>query len=652
MTDSNKISKKSSSDSKNLVKNIIPEMPKDKRTKAYKDWVKQYGEKTLDSKKIPEMPKDKRTKAYKDWMKQYGKEKTTSKKISKKVEVKKTTGSEVKKIKPKIIKDNLEELINSFIDFVNSEDWFHKRKEIEGLKTRINLSLKKTDSDSEELKKIKSLFFQTLKNYSSKKRKYFNELNSNQQENLLIRQELIEKIKDLIVVDENSNKLYSKFKVLKEQWHNTGQVPITERNNIWETYRHHVEKFYDFLHLNRDLRDLDYKHNYEEKLKIIERAEKLDEIDDIVKASRDLNDLHRLWKNELGPVAREHSNDLWSRFQAASHKIHSKRQDFQKEISNVQQLNFEKKQNVIVRMNELISTVPNSHSEWLNKIKDFEKLKAEFQNIKNLQRNKNKKCWNDFRIATKAFNTSKNDFYKNQKKELKKSIDLKKNLIQEVKNIIEKNTISENSRRVKMIQEEWKKAGYLPKKISNSLWDEFKPIINRYYDILKSGAINLNADEQKTFDKRSKFIDKIKFSKKKSTPDEIREIFNSLLLEWNEMEEVSQNSSNILNNNFLKKISSIIKSLDIETNEKNDLIFDFELELSKDNSEEINKKIQFIKRKISDLEVESNQIQNNLEFFSNSSSDNPLFKNISSKIESINEKVEFWRHRLRKFKKV
>ena len=88
------------------------------------------------------------------------------------------------------------------------------------------------------------------------------------------RQELIEKIKDLIIVDENPNKLYSKFKVLKEQWHNTGQVPITERNNIWETYRHHVSKFYDFLHLNRDLRELDFKFNYEEKVKIIERAER------------------------------------------------------------------------------------------------------------------------------------------------------------------------------------------------------------------------------------------------------------------------------------------------------------------------------------------------------------------------------------------
>ena len=654
MKDSNKKSKKSSSDSESPVKNIVPEMPKDKRTKAYKDWVKKYGEQSSDSTIIPEMPKDKRTKAYKDWVKQYGSEESPSKKSSKKDGTKKTKSTEPKKTKAKAknTKVNLEDLVTSFIDFINSDNWFHKRKEIEDLRSKINLSLKKIDSDSEESKTLKSTFFQTLKNYSYKKRKYFSELSSNQKQNLEKRQGLIEKIKDLIVVDENSNKLYSKFKILKEEWHNTGQVPITERNNIWETYRHHVEKFYDFLHLNRDLRDLDYKHNYEEKLKIIERAEKLDEINDIVKASRDLNDLHRLWKNELGPVAREHSNDLWSRFQAASHKIHSKRQNFQKEISNVQQVNFEKKQNVIVKMRELTSSNPTSHSEWQNKIRDFEKLKTEFQNIKNLQRNKNKKSWNDFRIATKNFNTVKNDFYKNQKRELKKSIDIKKALIEEVKNIIEKNKISENSGRVKLIQEEWKKAGYLPRKISNSLWDEFKPIVNRYYDILKSGAINVNVDEQKTYDKRSKFIDKIKFSKKKFSLDEVRETFNALILKWNEMEEVNKNSFNILNNNLLKRISSIIKSLDVETNEKNNLIFDFELELSKANSEEINKKIHFIKRKISDLEDESIQFQNNLEFFSSSSSDNPLFKNVSTKIESINEKVEFWRGRLRKIKKV
>ena len=645
MKDSNKKSDKSSSDSISPVKNTIPEMPKDKRTKAYKEWIKKYGDQTLESNVIPEMPKDKRTKAYKDWVKQYGDSKVPPKeeKVSSKSNKKQT-----KKTKTK--KSSLSEKVDLFQEHINSEDWFNKRKEIEELRSNINTLIKKDESD--ETNKIKSLFFQTLKIYSNKKRKYFNDLNSNQKENLIKRLDLIEKIKDLIVVDENPNKLYSKFKLLKEKWHNTGQVPITDRNNIWETYRHHVGKFYDFLHLNRDLRELDFKHNYEEKLKIIERAEQLDKVDDIIKASRDLNDLHRLWKNELGPVSREFSDDLWSRFQAASQKIHLKRQNFQKEISSTQQENFEKKQNVIIRMRELTSSLPKSHSEWQNKIKDFEKLKVEFQSIKNLQRNKNKKSWNDFRLATKEFNSEKNNFYKNQKKELKKSIDIKKSLIEEVKGIIESNKISENSKRIKAIQEEWKKVGYLPRKISNSLWDDFKPLLNKFYDILKSGAVNMDKDEQEIFDKKSKFIDKLKFSKKKFTVDELKEEFITSIKSFNDLGELNLSSSNTLNNNMLRKISSIINSLEIEKNEKDDLLFDLELELSKSNSNEINKKIQTIKRKISDLEVESNQFQNNLEFFSSSSSENPLFKNVSTKISSIEKKIEFWRDKLRKIEKV
>ena len=645
MKDSNKKSDKSSSDSISPVKNTIPEMPKDKRTKAYKEWIKKYGDQTLESNVIPEMPSDKRTKAYKDWVKQYGDHKAPSEKV----EVSsKSNKKETKKAKVK--KSSLSNKVDLFQEQINSEDWFKKRKEIEELRSNINTLIKKDESD--ETNKIKSLFFQTLKIYSNKKRKYFNDLNSNQKENLIKRQDLIEKIKDLIVVDENPNKLYSKFKLLKEEWHNTGQVPITDRNNIWETYRHHVGKFYDFLHLNRDLRELDFKHNYEEKLKIIERAEQLDKVDDIIKASRDLNDLHRLWKNELGPVSREFSDDLWSRFQAASQKIHLKRQNFQKEISSTQQENFEKKQNVIIRMRELTSSLPKSHSEWQNKIKDFEKLKVEFQSIKNLQRNKNKKSWNDFRLATKEFNSEKNNFYKNQKKELKKSIDIKKSLIEEVKGIIEGNKISENLKRIKAIQEEWKKVGYLPRKISNSLWDDFKPLLNKFYDILKSGVVNMDKNEQEIFDKKSKFIDKLKFSKKKFSIDELKEEFITSIKSFNDLGELNLNSSNMLNNNMLRKISSIINSLEIEKNEKDDLLFDLELELSKSNSNEINKKIQTIKRKISDLEVESNQFQNNLEFFSSSSSENPLFKNVSTKISSIEKKIEFWRDKLRKIEKV
>ena len=643
MKDSDLISKKSSSDSENLVNNKVPEMPKDKRTKAYKEWVSKYGQEVSDSSEIPEMPKDKRTKAYKDWVKQYGASTISS--------IKPKTKSSKKESIPKKEKYTFSDLVSNFIEIIESNEWFNRRKEIEELRSKIN-SILKSESDTEKIKKERSLFFQTLKNYSFKKKKYFKELNSNQKANLEKRKDLIEKIKNLIIVDQNPNKLYSDFKILKEEWHNTGQVPINERNNIWETYRHHVGKFYDFLHLNRDLRELDFKHNYEEKVKIIEKAEELDKLDDIIKASRDLNDLHRLWKNELGPVAREHSDDLWKRFQDASQKIHSKRQNFQKEIVSIQQENFKKKEIVISKMKVISGSKPSSHNEWQNSIKEFDKLKKEFQKIKNLKRNNNKKCWNDFRIVTKEFNTNKNNFYKNQKIELKKIIDIKKGLISEVENIINENKIAENTSRVKAIQDEWKKVGYLPRKISNSLWDEFRTITNKFYEILKSGAINLSKDEQKAFEKKSKFIDSIKFSKKKYTLDDVKDFIQNNLSEWNKLDNINLNSNNILNNNLNRKIISILRSLDLKNDEKDELSFDIEVELMKGNSKEINKKLQFLKRKISDLEDESNQFQNNLEFFSNSSTDNPLFKNVSSKIDSINSRIDFWKKRITKIEKI
>ena len=163
MKDSNKKSKKSSSDSENPVKNLIPEMPKDKRTKAYKEWLEKYGKQSSDSTDIPETPKDKRTKAYKDWVKQYGNETSNNKVSTKKTKkiTKLNTKDSKKTIRKK--KTSLVDLVTSFEDLTNSEEWFHKRKEIEEFKSNINLLLKKTDSESEEIRRLKSSFFQNLK---------------------------------------------------------------------------------------------------------------------------------------------------------------------------------------------------------------------------------------------------------------------------------------------------------------------------------------------------------------------------------------------------------------------------------------------------------------------------------------------------------
>ena len=586
MKDSKNKLKKSSSESKILETKTVPPMPKDKRTKEYKEWYKKYGEidkkdKKAKSKKnqsikqkketldIPPMPKDKRTKEYKEWHKKYGEiDKKDKKPTSKKNQTQKEGSKIDKNIK-------LKDLVILFNTKVDSDDWLLEKKFIEEIKKKIELALK--DEFDKEKKKFdknkkgdekfiyksdsKILFQKSLKTFSSKKRKYYSEIGTIQKQNLEKRLELIEKIKDLLNAEKQPNNLYQTFKKFKEEWHNIGQVPITERNNIWETYRHNVNKFYDFLHLNRELRELDFKHNYDEKIKIIKKAEALDKVENTMQASRDLNALHKLWKNELGPVSKEFREELWTRFQKASNKIHAKRQKLQKEISSIQNENSSEKEKVLLKMRESSENVPNSHNEWQNRIQLFNKLKDDFQKIRNIPKKKNRIFWNDFRIITKEFNNKKNSFYKNQKIELKKNIDIKKNLIEEVNKILKQDNYSQNSKRVIEIQNEWKKVGYIPKKISSSLWNEFRPLCNDFFNKLKSKS-KISNQERTT----------IKKDKEKQT----------------------------------------------------------------------------LKRKISELQNESNQFENNLEYFTNSSSDNPLFKDVSSKISSINDEIEVLKKKLSK----
>ena len=526
--------------------------------------------KILETKTVPPMPRDKRTKEYKEWYKKYGEisEKDTAKKESK---PKKDESVVLKNIK-------LKDLVILFNDKVDSDEWISERKVIEEIKKRIEIALKKEfDKEKKKFdtnKKTDEKFFyksdnkiqfqKSLKTYSSKKRKYYSEIGTLQKENLEKRLELIEKIKDLLNIERKPNNLYQTFKKYKEQWHNIGQVPITERNNIWETYRHHVEKFYDFLHLNRELRELDFKHNYDEKIKIIKQAEALDKVKNTMQASRDLNILHKLWKNELGPVSKEFREELWARFQKASNKIHAKRQKHQKQITSIQNENSLKKEKVLGNMRECLEKNPNSHNEWQNRIQLYNKLKDDFQKIKNIPKKKNKIFWNEFRIITKEFNNKKNSFYKNQKIELKKNINKKQSLIDEVKNIIKQEINTNNSKRVIEIQNEWKKVGYIPRKISNSLWQEFRTLCNEFFKELKSKPKTSN--------------------KEKNT--------------------------------------------------------------NKNNNEK-----QILKRKISELQNESNQFENNLEYFTNSSSENPLFKDVSTKLTSINDKIKVLKKKLNKITK-
>jgi len=173
---------------------------------------------------------------------------------------------------------------------------------------------------------LQKRFKDIYKDYKGKLHTHHKNIENNLKDNLANRLQIIEEIKGLFNDEENINTTYKHFKELQDRWKTAGPIPRDKYNNAWNSYHHHVEVFYDFLHLNRDLRDLDFKHNLDQKLKIIERAEELAKDEDLNRAFRELQVLHKMWKEELGPVDKEHREAVWDRFKAATKTIHDRRQ--------------------------------------------------------------------------------------------------------------------------------------------------------------------------------------------------------------------------------------------------------------------------------------------------------------------------------------
>ena len=227
---------------------------------------------------------------------------------------------------------------------------------------------------------VKKRFNELYNEYRDKRNQYYKNLEHRLDLNLKNRLDIIEELKGLINVEENINDTYKHFKELQERWRNAGPIPRVNYNDVWRTYHHHVEIFYDFLDLNRDLRDLDFKHNLEEKEKIIAQAESLAEMGDVNKAFRELQLLHKIWKEDLGPVDREHRDAIWDRFSAATKAIHQKRQEYFKNQDVIHEANLLVKQDIIKKIEAITQQKVNNHSSWQKLIKEVEALREEFFN--------------------------------------------------------------------------------------------------------------------------------------------------------------------------------------------------------------------------------------------------------------------------------
>ena len=548
----------------------------------------------------------------------------------------------------------IEELVSTYAKLSTDQQWLKNQKELQSVqqtfeeKFQKDVEIKKKTFLKEGGNEIdffykpdfKSEFDQFTYEFRKKRRQFYKEQETTQKVNLERRKAIIEEIKSLISIDQNINTTYKTFKTLQESWYSTGQVPRNQSTNLWETYKHHVERFYDFLHLNRELRELDFKHNYEEKLKIIEKAEALIEETDIIKASRDLNTLHQLWKNDLGPVAKEHREELWKRFQTATKTIQKKRQDLQKEIVDTMRENLDKKGLLLNEMNALTKETPQSHKAWQNAIKRFNSLREEFKNVGYIPAKESKASWLEFREIGREFMRTKNEFYKIQKEEYNKNIDAKQALIKQSENLLESENWQQASQQMKDLQKEWKRVGFVPRKLDNKLWKKFSDLHEVYFDRLKSGYQKLSESQEAIQQKKLAFIENLKVLTLPEDIEALKVKSETLTTEWQQFDSIGESLDQQHTLLFVSTLIKKIKNLSLDKNDLNSILVDLDKRLIKADPKRLQKEMQTVKSTISELKSELTQLQNNLSFFSDSSTENPLFKNVEKQIEKSQKKMD------------
>ncbi|OAD46090.1 DUF349 domain-containing protein [Polaribacter atrinae] len=556
---------------------------------------------------------------------------------------------------------SLEDLVVELKTTLSNNPVQKNKNQVEGIKSAFNqkfgalLAEKKAafleeggnSIDFQFSSPIKTDYNTLLSEYKKQRDAHYNDLDKQLSSNLEKRLSVIEQLKDLIETADTAT-MYKSFKELQDTWKTIGAVSKNHYNDTWKTYHHHVERFYDLLHLSNDFRDLDFKHNLEEKLKIIEKANALAEVADINVAFKELQDLHKIWKEDIGPVSQEMREDVWGKFSEATKKIHDRRHDHFREMRSKHQEIIEKKLLVVEKLNAFDTANNKTHNDWQKSIKDIEELRQEYFNAGKLPYSKSEEVWQKFKAATKKFNSAKNVFYKHEKNDQQENLKKKMALIELAESLKESEDWESSTNTLKKIQADWKKIGHVPRKFSDDIWKRFKAACNHYFDRYHDQKNSLNKEQQEVVDAKKEFLETVK-EIKDPTKEGIFEIINN----WRNLGALPRNARHI-DSKFNKLIDRALGSLDLDKNEVSMLKFTHVVDslAADDDVRKLDSEQMFVRKKIDEVVKEIQQLENNLGFFSNATDDNPLVLNVKNRVNEFKADLAIWKEKLSYIKKL
>lgn len=500
---------------------------------------------------------------------------------------------------------------------------------------------------------LKNKFDGIYNAYKANKAKHFKQLQNNLEQNFAVRESLIDELKNLIDSGDTSiSDMFKKVNEIRERWKNAGAIPRDKYNILWNNYHFHMERFYDIMHLDKEARDLDLKNNLEQKQLIIAKAKELLNEADVMKAFRELQLLHRVWKEEIGPVDREHREAIWNEFSEITKQMHDKREALYAEARGKETENLAIKNEIISQIIALGNEKIDSHSGWQAQIQKMEALREAFFKAGKVPAEVTEETWANFKNAVRAFNANKNVFYKDIKHEQHENLNKKLALVEKAKSLQDSTDFATTTPIMKKIQDDWKKIGHVPRKYSDSVWKDFKDACNAYFDRMHEARNAETSEEVEAFEKKKAFLEELKSFTLTGEHKADLDAIKAHIATWKTFGKVPFNRRHI-EGKFNKILDALFEKLSLSKKDTEMMRFNNRLEqlAEGDDRRALEQEQFFIRKKIDEVQSEIFQLENNIQFISSSSKgENPFIKEVQKNIERHKDDLKLWKEKLQQIK--
>ena len=496
-------------------------------------------------------------------------------------------------------------------------------------------------------------FKELYSQFRDKKAAYNQQLSAEREANQNKRLEIIEKIKNLINNEESINKTFQEFHDLQQQWRDCGQAAPNDMKKLWDSYNHVVEQFYDYVKINRELRDLDLKENLKAKTELCEKAEALTLEESVVEAFRSLQALHDKWR-EIGPVPNDQKEEIWDRFKAATTIINKKHQDFFEKQKDLQVQNLAQKTALCEQIEELINSNPEKAKDWDEKSEQILKIQELWRTIGYAPKKENSKIYQRFKNGCDLFFAKKREFYRGIKAEQKTNLQLKMELCEKAESLKDSTDWKSTTDAFINLQKRWKEIGQTSHKQSEQLWTRFRTACDYFFKAKAAHFSSVDESEVNNLNLKQELIEKVKNFEKGDNDKENLHRLMELQKEWAGIGHVPLSKKDAVQKAFREAIDAQFASMKLDASEREKANFKNKIE-SWSNPQSRGKlysERNKIVNKMRELENEITLYENNIGFFSKSANSENLIRDINRKIDRAKDHLAELRDKLRMLEEI